>query len=45
MQFCVDIPSGKLGRAEAQRTYRISANLLQLWLVVKSMVPNPDAKE
>jgi hypothetical protein len=32
MQLCSDIRDGKLGRREAQKTYRISANLIQLWL-------------
>jgi hypothetical protein len=27
-----DIQGGKLGRREAQKTYRISANLIYLWL-------------
>jgi len=32
MQLCTDIRDGKLGRREAQKTYLISANLIQLWL-------------
>src|SRR3569832_569460 len=32
LQLCSDIRDGKLGRREAQKTYRISANLIQLWL-------------
>lgn len=32
LQLCSDIRDGKLGRREAQNTYRISANLVQLWL-------------
>ncbi len=32
LQLCNDICSGKLGRREAQRTYQLSANLIQLWL-------------
>jgi transposase-like protein len=31
-QVCTEIRSGALGRREAQRKYRISDNLLQLWL-------------
>ncbi len=32
IQLCTDICSGVLGRREAQRKYRISANLIQRWL-------------
>lgn len=32
LQLCTDIRSGKLGRRDAQREYRLSANLIQLWL-------------
>jgi len=32
VQLCTDIRSGKIGRREAQRTYQISANLIQMWL-------------
>jgi transposase len=32
LQLCTDIRSGKIGRREAQQGYRISANLVQLWL-------------
>ena len=32
LQLCHDIRDGRIGRREAQRTYRISANLIQLWL-------------
>ncbi|WP_420473697.1 hypothetical protein [Noviherbaspirillum sp. ST9] len=32
LQLCSDIRDGKLGRREAQKTYRDSANLIQLWL-------------
>jgi transposase len=32
MQLCTDIRDGKLGRREAQKTYRISATLIHLWL-------------
>lgn len=32
LQLCSDIRNGKLGRREAQRTYHISANLIQFWL-------------
>jgi transposase-like protein len=32
LQLCSDIQHGKLGRREAQKTYRISANLIPLWL-------------
>lgn len=32
LQFCQDIRSGILGRRDAQRSYDISANLIQLWL-------------
>lgn len=32
LQLCTDIRSGKIGRREAQREYRMSANLVQLWL-------------
>ncbi|GIZ51095.1 transposase [Noviherbaspirillum aridicola] len=32
LQLCSDLRDGKLGHREAQKTYRISANLIQLWL-------------
>lgn len=32
LQLCSDIRSGKLGRREAQKTYGLSANLIQMWL-------------
>lgn len=32
LQVCNEIRSGALGRRAAQRKYRISDNLLQLWL-------------
>lgn len=32
LQLCTDIRSGKIGRREAHREYRVSANLVQLWL-------------
>ena len=32
LQLCTDIRSGAIGRRDAQRTYRLSANLIQLWL-------------
>ena len=32
LQRCSDIRSGKIGRREAQKTYAISANLIQMWL-------------
>lgn len=32
LQLCSDIRSGVLGRREAQKKYRLSANLIQLWL-------------
>jgi transposase len=31
-KVCGEIRSGRLGRREAQRTYRLSDNLLQTWL-------------
>jgi transposase len=31
-KVCAEIRSGRLGRREAQRTYRLSDNLLQTWL-------------
>jgi transposase len=31
-KVCGEIRSGQLGRREAQRTYRLSDNLLQTWL-------------
>lgn len=32
LQLCQDIRSGIIGRRDAQRSYNISANLIQLWL-------------
>jgi len=32
LQLCSDIRSGAVGRREAQKQYRLSANLIQLWL-------------
>ena len=32
LQLCTDIRSGRLGRRDAQKEYRLSANLIQLWL-------------
>ncbi len=32
LQFCQDIRAGVLGRRDAQRVHRLSANLIQLWL-------------
>lgn len=32
LQLCADIRSGVLGRREAQRKHKLSANLIQLWL-------------
>lgn len=32
VQLCQDIRAGVIGRRNAQRTHRISANLIQLWL-------------
>jgi len=32
LQLCQDIRSGVIGRRDAQRTYGVSANLIQLWL-------------
>ncbi len=32
LQLCTDIRSGVMGRREAQRTYKLSANLIQSWL-------------
>jgi transposase len=32
MQLCTDIRNGQIGRRDAQRTYRISANLIHMWL-------------
>src|SRR5260364_286129 len=32
LPLCADIRNGKIGRREAQRTYQILANLIQLWL-------------
>lgn len=31
-QLCTDIRTGVMGRREAQRTYKLSANLIQTWL-------------
>jgi len=33
LQVCTDIRAGKLGRLESQRLYKLSANLIQHWLV------------
>ncbi|WP_236775100.1 transposase [Agrobacterium tumefaciens] len=32
LQLCQDIRNGVVGRRDAQRTYGVSANLIQLWL-------------
>ena len=32
LQLCQDIRNGIIGRRDAQRTYGVSANLIQLWL-------------
>jgi transposase-like protein len=32
LQLCQDIRSGVFGRRDAQKKYRLSANLIQLWL-------------
>ena len=32
LQLCHDIRNGVIGRRDAQRTYGVSANLIQLWL-------------
>jgi hypothetical protein len=32
LQLCQDIRSGVIGRRDAQRTYKVSANLIQHWL-------------
>lgn len=32
LQLCQDIRGGVIGRRDAQRTYGVSANLIQLWL-------------
>ncbi len=32
LQLCQDIRGGVIGRREAQLTYSVSANLIQLWL-------------
>ena len=32
LQLCQDIRNGAIGRRDAQRTYGVSANLIQLWL-------------
>jgi transposase len=32
LQLCQDIRTGVIGRRDAQRTYDVSANLIQLWL-------------
>ncbi|MES2845145.1 MAG: transposase [Pseudomonadota bacterium] len=32
LQLCQDIRSGVIGRRDVQRSYNISANLIQLWL-------------
>lgn len=31
-QLCSDIRTGVMGRRDAQRTYKLSANLIQTWL-------------
>ncbi len=33
LQLCQDIRNGVIGRRDAQRTYGVSANLIQLWLM------------
>ena len=32
LQLCTDIRGGALGRRDAQKQYRLSVNLIQLWL-------------
>jgi transposase len=32
LQLCQDIRNGVIGRRDAQRTYGVSSNLIQLWL-------------
>ncbi|CDN58443.1 hypothetical protein NOJ05_28970 [Neorhizobium galegae] len=32
LQLCQDIRNGVIGRCDTQRTYGVSANLIQLWL-------------
>ncbi|HEY0121159.1 MAG TPA: hypothetical protein VGC14_05235 [Rhizobium sp.] len=32
LQLCQDIRGGVIGRRDTQRTYGVSANLIQLWL-------------
>lgn len=32
LHLCQDIRNGAIGRRDAQRTYGVSANLIQLWL-------------
>jgi transposase-like protein len=32
LQVCSEIRSDKIGRRDAQKTYAISANLIQMWL-------------
>lgn len=32
LQLCTDIRSGAIGRREARREYKLSAQLIQLWL-------------
>jgi transposase len=32
LQLCQDIRNGVIGRRDAQRTYKVSANLIQHWL-------------
>lgn len=32
IQLCQDIRSGAVGRRDAQRKYKLSANLIQMWL-------------
>lgn len=34
LQICQEIRSGSLGRREAQKAYRLSANLIQYWLTL-----------
>lgn len=33
LQLCQDIRAGAIGRRDAQRSYNISANLIQIWLM------------
>jgi len=44
-KVCTEIRSGALGRREAQRTYRLSDNLIQAWLArFNAPVPGSAAK-